>query len=173
MRIYLEKFGRRLTSRESGREAALAFQAQGIIPKDDQDVTLDFEAVEVLNPSWADEFISPLLDKYKDRVKFVNVTNPSVKATLEFLASNIWGKKLLMSDHEATRAYKGWNITPVVFENSETGKYLVTVQLRRNNADGSITISSLDIGDLFGSKEEAVRNSYEVAMRTIDAQPGA
>ncbi len=168
MRVYLSKFGNRLTSREAGREAALAFKSQSIDLKPESDLTLDFEGIEVLNPSWADEFINPLLDEYKERVKFVNTGNPSVKTTLEFLSSNIWGKKLILSDHEETKSYKNWLLTPIVFENTGTGGYVVTVQLRKQNEDGSLTISSLEFKDPFYTKEEAVAKSYEMATRALD-----
>lgn len=88
MIIKLNKFGTTLVSRPSGKEAWLAFQptlkniAQG------EDVIVDFEDVVVLTPSWADEFITPLKNQFKKRVKLLNVNNPSVTASLAILEKN-------------------------------------------------------------------------------------
>ena len=59
MVIKAVNFGEVLISRPAGREAFMAAQAY-VFPKDgiaDNQVTLDFEGVKVLAPSWADEFI--------------------------------------------------------------------------------------------------------------------
>ena len=85
MRIDLKKFGTTLVSRPSGKEAFLAFQPILKDVKTDESIEIDFDGVIVLSPSWADEFITPLQEKYKNRVIFKNTENPSVKATLEML----------------------------------------------------------------------------------------
>ncbi|MBI4599318.1 DUF4325 domain-containing protein [Candidatus Uhrbacteria bacterium] len=46
---------------------------------------LDFEGVDALTPSWADEFVTPLREEWGDMLHCVNTQSPSVKATLEFL----------------------------------------------------------------------------------------
>ena len=86
MKIQMKKFGDFLSSRPAGKEAYLSAQAY-IFPSIDEsgDIELDFEGVSVLAPSWADEFVTPLAEKWGDRLHCVNTDNPSVKATLEFL----------------------------------------------------------------------------------------
>jgi len=85
MIIQVKKFGTTLTSRPSGKEALAAFQSTLKEIKNDEKVEMDFEGVMVLGPSWADEFVTPILDKFKERVTLQNTDNPSVKATLDFL----------------------------------------------------------------------------------------
>lgn len=87
MKIIMKKFGTTLTSRPAGKEAFLAFQPTLREMKKGETIEVDFEDVLVLGPSWADEFITPLLERYKDKVVLVNTKNPSVKATLELLQS--------------------------------------------------------------------------------------
>jgi hypothetical protein len=86
MKIQLQKFGNMLVSRPAGREAWLAAQAY-VLPDDTkEEITVDFVGVDVLTPSWADEVLTSLVEQYgKEKVKFVNTENPSVKATLEIL----------------------------------------------------------------------------------------
>jgi len=87
MIIKLNKFGRTLVSRPSGKEAWLAFQPSLLnIPNNDE-IIVDFEDVTVLTPSWADEFLTPLYDKFDGRVKLINTDNASVMATLSILNS--------------------------------------------------------------------------------------
>ena len=85
MQIILKKFGTTLVSRPDGREALLAFQPTLNELKNDEGIEIDFDGVNVLSPSWADEFVTPLQDRYKGRIKYKNTDNSSVKATLEFL----------------------------------------------------------------------------------------
>ncbi len=85
MVIELKKFGTTLVSRPSGKEAWLAFQPNLKEIMDDEDVVVDFAGVFVLTPSWADEFLTPLCDRFGDKVRLVNTDNASVKATLEIL----------------------------------------------------------------------------------------
>ncbi len=82
----MKKFGDFLSSRPAGKEAYLSAQAY-IFPSIDEsgDIELDFEGIQVLAPSWADEFVTPLAEKWGDRLHYVNTENPSVKVTLEFL----------------------------------------------------------------------------------------
>lgn len=85
MVIYLKKFGTMLISRQSGREAFAALQTQLADIKEDEKLELNFEGVITFSPSWADEFLSPLLKKYGPRLILIDTKNPSVKATLELL----------------------------------------------------------------------------------------
>ncbi len=85
MIIHLSKFGSILVSRPSGKEAWLAFQPVLNEAKKTEPFEVDFKGVDVLTPSWADEFITPLSEKFPNRVRLVNTENPTVKATLEML----------------------------------------------------------------------------------------
>lgn len=85
MNISLKKFGTTLVSRPNGKEALLAFQPILNELKDDEKIEIDFDDVIVLSPSWADEFITPLKERYKDRVILKASDNISVKGTLELL----------------------------------------------------------------------------------------
>ena len=86
MIIELKKFGDILTSRESGREALLAFSPTLKLLDENEEITIDFQGVSVLTPSWADEFLGPILffKKYAKKVLTINDTNPSVQAALRF-----------------------------------------------------------------------------------------
>lgn len=86
MLIQLKKFGSTLSSRPAGKEAFLAFRPSLNEMKEGERIDIDFEGVLVLGPSWADEFIIPIFEKYKSGVFLHNTENPSVKATLELLA---------------------------------------------------------------------------------------
>lgn len=85
MKIELKKFGTVLTSRPAGKEAYLAAKAYSL-PKDKKEkIEIDFSGVEVLAPSWADEFITPLFAEFSGRVALLPSDNASVKATLEII----------------------------------------------------------------------------------------
>lgn len=85
MIIQLKKFGTTLVSRPSGKEAWLAFQPVLNQASSIEEIIVDFDGVVVLTPSWADEFLTPLREKFKERVGLHNFDNPSVKATLAIL----------------------------------------------------------------------------------------
>lgn len=83
--IKLEKFGNLLTSRQLGKEALAAFlPTLQNVPKDEK-IVVDFIGVITLTPSWADEFLTKLFDKYNDRFYLKSSDNLSVKMTLEIL----------------------------------------------------------------------------------------
>ena len=86
MRIELKKFGDILTSREAGREALLAFSPTLKSLDENEEIIIDFQGVSVLTPSWADEFLRPILflKKYAKKVTIINDSNPSVQAALRF-----------------------------------------------------------------------------------------
>ena len=86
MIIQLHKFGTTLVSRPSGKEAWLAFQPTIYAIPVNEEIVVDFTGVVVLTPGWADEFLTPLKERYKNRIKLSNTDNPSVKATLSTLA---------------------------------------------------------------------------------------
>jgi len=85
MIIKLKKFGNTLISRQAGREAFAAFQPtlRNINPA--EKLEIDFEGVLTFSPSWADEFLTPFIKEFGDRVILCTTDNPSVKATLEIL----------------------------------------------------------------------------------------
>lgn len=87
MKIIMKKFGTTLTSRPAGKEAFLAFQPTLKEVQEGEVIEVDFAGVLVLGPSWADEFVTPLYKRYKDKVVLLNTENPSIKATLELLQS--------------------------------------------------------------------------------------
>lgn len=84
MLIKLSNFGENLISRPAGREAFLQAEAY-LFPRDEKidKLTFDFEGVNVLAPSWADEFITVAEKKFGVPVEFLHTENPSVQATLE------------------------------------------------------------------------------------------
>lgn len=85
MRIELKKFGEVLTSRPAGKEAYLSARAY-LLPKDKTEkVAIDFSGVQVLSPSWADEFITPIKNEFGDNLTLLPSDNSSVKASLEIL----------------------------------------------------------------------------------------
>lgn len=85
MRIQLNKFGSTLVSREAGKEAFAAFQSSLADIAPSEPLEVDFDGVITFSPSWGDEFISVLQDRYGDRLSLVNTDNPSVRASLETL----------------------------------------------------------------------------------------
>lgn len=85
MHIEIKKFGELLISRPAGREAFLAAKAYTLPAAGaTETITLDFAVVNVLSPSWADEFLSALRTLYPGtKLSCVNTSNPSVAATLQ------------------------------------------------------------------------------------------
>lgn len=86
MRIILSKFGNLLTSRDAGKEALAAFQPILKAVSPDELVEIDFSGVVTFSPSWGDEFLTPLENQYKKRLRLINISNnPSVLETLKIL----------------------------------------------------------------------------------------
>lgn len=85
MKLQLEKFGKTLISRELGSEALRAFQPTLRELSKGEDLEIDFSGVLTLSPSWADEFLSPLLEQLGDRLIILPSDNLSVHATLNTL----------------------------------------------------------------------------------------
>ncbi|OGZ62887.1 MAG: hypothetical protein A2998_00710 [Candidatus Staskawiczbacteria bacterium RIFCSPLOWO2_01_FULL_37_25b] len=92
MKIELKKFGTTLLSRQTGKEAALACQFLLRNIKGKENIEVDFTGVLTFSPSWGDEFLTPLLNAYGNRLILKNTANLSVQATLEILEKSI-GKK--------------------------------------------------------------------------------
>ncbi|MDP1629487.1 MAG: DUF4325 domain-containing protein [bacterium] len=85
MKLKLEKFGTTLISRELGSEALKAFQsALAQLPRSEE-LEIDFSGVLTLSSSWADEFLSPLLDMLGERLVLLSSDNLSVQATIKIL----------------------------------------------------------------------------------------
>lgn len=85
MKLLLEKFGKTLISRELGSEAFKAFQPTLRELPEQEELVVDFSGVLTLSPSWADEFLSPLLDLIGNRLALLPSDNLSVHATLRIL----------------------------------------------------------------------------------------
>jgi len=85
MKIELKKFGDLLTSRQDGKEALAAIEPQLRTLDENSIIEIDFDGVITFTPSWADEFITKLIDRFGNRVSLVNTENPSVVATLSLL----------------------------------------------------------------------------------------
>lgn len=85
MKLQLEKFGKTLISRELGSEAFKAFlPTLRELPKD-EDLEIDFSGVLTLSPSWADEFLTPLLNQLGEKLLLLPSDNLSVHATIKIL----------------------------------------------------------------------------------------
>ena len=85
MKLQLEKFGKTLISRELGSEAFKAFQSTLRDISKGEELEIDFSGVLTLSPSWADEFLSPLLNQLDDKLILLPSDNLSVHATLRIL----------------------------------------------------------------------------------------
>lgn len=85
MRIQLKKFGTTLTSRQAGNEAFKALQPQLRDRGPNERLEVDFEGVLTLSPSWGDEFLTPLLQQFNDRLLLLPSDNLSVQATIGLL----------------------------------------------------------------------------------------
>ena len=85
MTINMSKFGYVLTSRQAGKDAYAAFLPTLSEIKSGDVVVVDFEGVNTFSPSWGDEFLTPLHERFGDAVTLTNASNPSVALTLETL----------------------------------------------------------------------------------------
>ena len=85
MRIEIKKFGTTLTSRQDGKEAYLAYLPTLRAVTDQEPVEIDFSGVVTFTPSWGDEFLTPIVKAFRERVSFLNTKNPSVEMTIKLL----------------------------------------------------------------------------------------
>ena len=85
MLIELKKFGTTLISRQTGSEAFKAFQPTLREVKPGESLELDFAGVLTFSPSWGDEFLTPLWDRFGDKLILLTTDNMSVQATLKLL----------------------------------------------------------------------------------------
>ena len=93
MTIFLKKFGTTLNGRQFGKESFAAFEPSLRDIKGDEEIIVDFEGVVTFTPSWGDEFLGSLFNKFGKRLTLKNTENPSVQATLKLL-KKIYGKNL-------------------------------------------------------------------------------
>jgi len=91
MTIFIKKFGTTLNGRQFGKESFAAFEPSLKGVKEDEQIVADFEGVITFTPSWGDEFLGPLLNRFGERLLLKNTGNPSVQATLKML-EEIYGK---------------------------------------------------------------------------------
>ena len=92
MIIFLKKFGTTLNGRQFGRESLIAFKPSLESIGKNEEVIVDFEGVITFTPSWGDEFLSFLFNKFERRLILRNTGNPSVQASLKLL-EEIYKKK--------------------------------------------------------------------------------
>jgi len=92
MIIELKKIGTTLISRQTGKEAYLAIQSILSQIKENETVEVDFTGVLTFSPSWGDEFLTPLLITYGERLVLRSTNNPSVLATLDILQTTLQKK---------------------------------------------------------------------------------
>ncbi|KKQ21612.1 MAG: hypothetical protein A3G45_02740 [Candidatus Staskawiczbacteria bacterium RIFCSPLOWO2_12_FULL_37_15] len=85
MKLQLEKFGKTLISRELGSEAFKAFQPTLRELNPGEELEIDFSGVLTFSPSWADEFLTPLLNQLGDKLILLPSDNLSVGATVKIL----------------------------------------------------------------------------------------
>lgn len=85
MIIELKKFGTTLVSRQTGKEALAAFLPTLENVKENEIVEIYFDGVLTFSPSWGDEFLRPLHEKFGDHLILQKSTNQSVVLTIELL----------------------------------------------------------------------------------------
>ena len=91
MTIFLKKFGTTLNGRQFGKESFAAFEPSLRTAGNDEKIIVDFEGVITFTPSWGDEFLGPLLNRFGERLLLKNTENPSVQETMKIL-EKIYGK---------------------------------------------------------------------------------
>ncbi|GHU71359.1 hypothetical protein FACS189450_07250 [Spirochaetia bacterium] len=50
--------------------------------KPSEEIVLDFIEIKVMTPSWLDEFITGIKSEFNNEIKYINIENPSVSASL-------------------------------------------------------------------------------------------
>ena len=84
MTVQMIKFGKLLNGRPAGKEAALRIVQIINGSAGQEDIVLDFSEVEILTPSFADEVMHALADKYgAKRIKTENTNTPTVVEVLD------------------------------------------------------------------------------------------
>ena len=88
MKIEMKKFGLILNSRSAGREAVLRVRqiANGI---SNTGLIFDLTGVEVLTPSFADEFFTGITEAYKDKHITINIEGYAGNTVIEDVLKQI------------------------------------------------------------------------------------
>lgn len=88
MRFEMRKFGQILNSRPAGREAVLRIKqmANGI---SNEELLFDFSGVDVLTPSFADEFFSGVKESFKDKGVAVKIEGYAGNTVIEDVLKQI------------------------------------------------------------------------------------
>ncbi|MDD3711106.1 MAG: DUF4325 domain-containing protein [Patescibacteria group bacterium] len=91
MIIELKKFGIILNSRQSGREALMAFSSNLENYNKKDKIYIDFSDLASISPSWGDEFLVPIFKKFPDKMILKKGGNASVSFMIDILekANNI------------------------------------------------------------------------------------
>lgn len=85
MKIEVSKFGKILTSRPSGREAAMSIRSYVKVTSKEI-IELDFSDVISVGPSWLDEVLNILRKEYgKKRIVCLPTNNQSVIKSLKII----------------------------------------------------------------------------------------
>ena len=87
MVIQIKKFGKMLISRPAGKEAAAIILSSFKPSSDREPIDLDFTGVEVIAPSWLDEVLTALRDRYGKRVGCLASDNLSRQESLKVIDS--------------------------------------------------------------------------------------
>jgi hypothetical protein len=95
MNIDLIKFGSDLHGRPSGKDAYESIAVRLNNVKDHELITVDFKGVASFSTSWLDEILTPLQEKFGDRLRLKNVTNLSAKLSLDTLRK-VGGKHFIV-----------------------------------------------------------------------------
>jgi len=85
MIIKLEKFGTTLLGRQFGIESLSTLEPSLRDMKNKEEVMVDFKGVITFTPSWGDEFLTPLFNRFSKKLTLKNTKNLSVQATLEII----------------------------------------------------------------------------------------
>jgi hypothetical protein len=89
MNLKIKKFGDILTSRPAGREAALTSLAYDQELKKSDTISLDFEGILAMTPSWLSEFVQTLQQNGHKKIIFLPSDNPTVTSSIEFIGPEI------------------------------------------------------------------------------------
>ena len=92
MKIELKKIGTTLSSRPAGKEAYAAILPLLESIGKQETIEIDFDGVLSFSPSWGDEFLTPLLNRFGKRLVLLPHDNLSVIATTNLL-EELSGKK--------------------------------------------------------------------------------
>jgi alkyl hydroperoxide reductase subunit AhpC len=82
----MSKFGTLLNSRPTGKEESLRLVQIINGSAEKQPIILDFSGVEILTPSYADELLHFLWNKYgKENIKIENIQTPVVEDAIKVI----------------------------------------------------------------------------------------